>query len=168
MSHSNDLDIEKAEVAGALNLRRSIHSKENFIPVTELKNNLGSANKNDGEEESSLPLSKAKCIALVATVSGASFLNIVSLQSAVLILPTISRDLAIPESRQQWILSSYQLAFACFLLVWGRIADIYGKRSIFILGSSFVVLVTALNPLMPNEITFNLFRGLQGFVSWLA
>jgi hypothetical protein len=120
---------------------------------------------NIDEKESSLPFSKARCIALVATVTGASFLNILSLQSSVLILPTISDELGIPESRQQWILSAYNLAFGCFLLIWGRIADIYGKRSIFILGCAIVVPVTAVNPLLRNEIAFDFFRGLQGFVS---
>jgi hypothetical protein len=117
------------------------------------------------DEGSSLPFSKARCIALVATVTGASFMNTLSTQSVVIILPAIGRDLDIPASRQQWIVSSYALTFGCFLLIWGRIADIYGKRLIFILGSAFVIPVTAVNPLLPNEITFDLFRGLQGFVS---
>jgi hypothetical protein len=117
------------------------------------------------DERSKVPFSKARCIALVATVTGASFLNALSTQSVVIILPTIGKDLDIPVSRQQWLVSSYSLAFGCFLLIWGRIADIYGKRLIFILGSAFVIPVTAINPLLPNEIAFNLFRGLQGFVS---
>lgn len=69
-----------------------------------------------------------------------------------------------PESRQQWIVSSYSLTFGCFLLLWGRVADIYGKRLIFILGSVWVTAVTAANPFVPNEIAFDLFRGLHGLV----
>lgn len=82
----------------------------------------------------------------------------------VIILPAIGRDLNIPDTRQQWVVSSYILTFGCFLLLWGRIADIYGKRLIFILGSCWVTIVTAINPFMPSEITFDLFRGLHGLV----
>ncbi|KAL7925159.1 major facilitator superfamily domain-containing protein [Trichoderma austrokoningii] len=113
----------------------------------------------DGDE---LPMSKARSIALVATVTGAAFLNTLSVQSVVIILPTIGHHLAVPESRQQWIVSSYSLAFGCFLLFWGRIADLYGKRLVFILGSVWVTGITAANPFVPNEIAFNLFRGLHG------
>ncbi|KUI68607.1 hypothetical protein VM1G_04702 [Cytospora mali] len=95
------------------------------------------------------PLSKGKAIALVATVTGASFLN-------------ASRDIGIPDSRQQWVVSAYALTFGCFLLLWGRIADLYGKRKIFVLGSAWVTATTIVNPFIPNEIAFDLFRGLQG------
>lgn len=113
-----------------------------------------------------------------------------------IILPTIGRDLSIPESRLQWIVSAYALTFGTFLLLWGRIADskhlpdlvvsilgvayipvyycmsmltldggvVYGKRDIFIWGSAFVAVTLIANPFLPNEIAFDLFRGLQGLV----
>ncbi len=61
-------------------------------------------------------------------------------------------------------MSAYSLTFGCFLLLWGRIADIFGKRFIFVAGSVWVTVATAVNPLMPNEIAFDLFRGLHGLV----
>lgn len=51
------------------------------------------------------------------------------------------------------------------MLLWGRIADIYGKRDIFIWGTGFVTVTLIANPFLPNEISFDLFRGLQGLVS---
>ncbi|KAH7171024.1 major facilitator superfamily domain-containing protein [Dactylonectria macrodidyma] len=134
-------------------------------------NNLNSNNGSDGgdgdgadsiESKDELSLSKGQCIALVATVTGASFLNTLASQSVVIILPHIGRDLDIPDTRQQWIVSSYVLAFGCFLLLWGRIADIYGKRLIFILGSIWVTICCVVNPFLPSEIPFDLFRGLHG------
>lgn len=59
-------------------------------------------------------------------------------------------------------MSAYSLTFGCFLLLWGRVADLYGKRTIFVLGSAWVALTTVINPFIPNEIGFNVFRGLQG------
>ncbi|KAK3337864.1 major facilitator superfamily-domain-containing protein [Neurospora tetraspora] len=114
------------------------------------------------EQPPALPFSKARCIALVATVAGASFLNTLSSQAVVIVLPSIGRHLDIPDSRLQWVVSAYNLAFGCFLLLWGRIADIYGKRKIFIWGSAWVAITTVINPFLPNEIAFDLFRGLQG------
>ncbi|KAK8069183.1 Drug resistance protein [Apiospora phragmitis] len=114
------------------------------------------------DTRSTLPLSKGKSIALVATVTGAAFLNTLSIQAVVIILPTLGVELGIPDSRLQWIVSAYSLTFGCFLLLWGRIADLYGKRIIFILGSAFVAATLIANPFLPNEIAFDIFRGLQG------
>ncbi|KAL2172879.1 hypothetical protein VTG60DRAFT_57 [Thermothelomyces hinnuleus] len=118
--------------------------------------------ENNENLTSGLPFSKARCIGLVATLTGASFLNSMSGQAVVIILPTIGRELGIPESRLQWVLSAYSLAFGCFLLFWGRVADIYGKRKIFVAGSAWFAATTIVNPFLPNEIAFDLFRGLQG------
>ncbi|KAK3678933.1 hypothetical protein LTR78_001386 [Recurvomyces mirabilis] len=111
---------------------------------------------------SQLPMSKARTIALVVTLTGAAFLNTLSVQAAVIVLPTIGRELHIPAARQQWIVSAYSLAFGCFLLLWGRLADVYGKRFIFIWGSAWVCIVTLVCPFVKNEIGFDVFRGLQG------
>ncbi|SPO04260.1 related to aminotriazole resistance protein [Cephalotrichum gorgonifer] len=112
-----------------------------------------------------LPFSKARCIAIVATTTGASFMNTFSVQATVIILPGIARDLEIPSSRLQWVVSAYALAFGCFLLLWGRIADVFGKRFIFAAGTAWVAAVSAANPFLKNEIAFDLFRGLHGLGS---
>ena len=95
---------------------------------------IANAEKNVGEDaapiqpsennDSQLPLSKARTIALVVTLTGAAFLNTLSVQASVIILPTIGRELDIPAARQQWVVSSYSLAFGTFLLLWGRLADV--------------------------------------------
>ena len=111
---------------------------------------------------SQMPMSKARAIALVITLTGAAFLNTMSNQAVVIILPTIGRDLDIPAARQQWIVSAYSLTFGCFLLLWGRIADVVGKKQVFIWGSAWVCLTTLVCPFVPDEIGFDVFRGLQG------
>lgn len=83
-------------------------------------------------------------------------------QAAVIVLPTIGRELSIPDSRQQWIVSAYSLTFGCFLLLWGRLADVYGKRLIFIWGSAWLTVITIVLPFVKNEIGFDALRGLQG------
>jgi MFS family permease len=92
----------------------------------------------------------------------AAFLNTLTVQAVVIVLPTIGKALDIPTARQQWIVSAYSLSFGCFLLLWGRLADVYGKRLIFILGSLWVAIMTLVNPFATNEILFDVLRGLQG------
>ena len=83
----------------------------------------------------------------------------------VIILPLISRDLNIPETRQQWVVSAYALTVGSFLLLWGKLGDVYGKRLLFILGA-FWFGATALGAAFsPVEICMYTMRALQGIVS---
>ncbi|KAJ4371162.1 hypothetical protein N0V83_004378 [Neocucurbitaria cava] len=112
-----------------------------------------------------LPFSKARCVALVTTVAAAPFLSTMAVQASVIILPTIGEALNIPTSRQQWIVSAYNLTFGCFLLLWGRLADVYGRRMIFLWGSVAFTITSIVPPFLSNEIGFNIFRGLQGLAA---
>jgi EmrB/QacA subfamily drug resistance transporter len=49
-------------------------------------------------------------------------------------LPTIERSLHLSVSGLEWIVSSYLLVLGGLLLVGGRIADVYGRRRIFLAG----------------------------------
>ena len=146
----------------------SRHSKEAHAQIDpeSLEGDLERADGAPAERtvttSSQMPMSKARAIALVITLTGAAFLNTLSNQAVVIILPTIGRDLDIPAARQQWIVSAYSLTFGCFLLLWGRIADVIGKKKVFIWGSAWVCLTTLVCPFIPSEIGFDVFRGLQG------
>lgn len=146
----------------------SRHSKEahSHIDPATMENDPEKANGTPigrtTTSSSQMAISKARAIALVITLTGAAFLNTMSNQAVVIILPTIGRDLDIPAARQQWIVSAYSLTFGCFLLLWGRIADVLGKKQVFIWGSAWVCLTTLVCPFVPDEIGFDVFRGLQG------
>ena len=49
-------------------------------------------------------------------------------------LPYIGADLDIDQANLQWIVTGYALTFGGFLLLGGRLADLYGRRRIFITG----------------------------------
>ncbi|GII54355.1 MFS transporter [Planotetraspora thailandica] len=49
-------------------------------------------------------------------------------------LPHIRQALAMPGSSQQWIINAYTIVFAGFLLLGGRVADLYGRRRFFLIG----------------------------------
>lgn len=82
----------------------------------------------------------------------------------VIILPSITRDLKIPEGRQQWIVSAYALTSAAFLLLCGKLSDVYGKRLLFILGCFWIVATSFGAAFSPNEICMYTMRALQGLV----
>ena len=51
-------------------------------------------------------------------------------------VPQIIRDLGITSSDAQWVQEVYTLVFAALLLVWGRLADRYGRRRLFVTGAA--------------------------------
>jgi MFS family permease len=83
----------------------------------------------------------------------------------VIILPEISHDLNIPETRQQWVVSAYALTAGGFLLIMGKLADVYGKRTLFIFGC-FWMTATALGvAFSPVEICIYIMRALHGLAA---
>src|SRR5579863_4467208 len=51
-------------------------------------------------------------------------------------IPTIQRSLHLSIAGLEWVVSSYVLVFAGLLLVGGRLADSYGRRRLFYLGTA--------------------------------
>ena len=49
-------------------------------------------------------------------------------------LPSIQRDLGISQSELEWVVSGYALTFAVLMLTGGKLADLFGRRLIFIVG----------------------------------
>ena len=54
-------------------------------------------------------------------------------------VPSIIDDLKITSSQAQWIQETYTLVFAALLLVFGRLADVFGRRRMFEIGVSIFV-----------------------------
>ena len=50
-------------------------------------------------------------------------------------LPSAQRDLGFSDQNRQWIITAYSLAFGSLLLFGGRIADLVGRRRIFVTGA---------------------------------
>jgi EmrB/QacA subfamily drug resistance transporter len=77
-------------------------------------------------------------------------------------LPAIRTDLDLSASGLQWIVNGYTLAFGGFLLLGGRLGDVFGRRSIFIAGVAIFTVASLLNGLAANETQLVAFRSLQG------
>jgi EmrB/QacA subfamily drug resistance transporter len=55
-------------------------------------------------------------------------------------LPSMQRDLGIAVSELEWIVSAYALTFAVLMLTGGKLADLFGRRRIFIVGLAIFTL----------------------------
>ena len=49
-------------------------------------------------------------------------------------LPTMQRDLHVSISQLEWIVIAYALTFASLLITGGKLADLYGRRRLFVIG----------------------------------
>jgi EmrB/QacA subfamily drug resistance transporter len=57
-------------------------------------------------------------------------------------IPTIQRSLHLSVAGLEWVVSSYILVFAGLLLVGGRLADVYGRRRLFVIGLAVFTLAS--------------------------
>jgi MFS family permease len=63
----------------------------------------------------------------------AVFLDSMDLSLMGVALPAIGRDLSLPEDTLQWLVSGYAVTYGGFLLLGGRLADLLGRRRVFLL-----------------------------------
>ena len=76
--------------------------------------------------------------------------------------PDIERSFTgTPISTLSWILSAYNIVFAAFLVAAGRIADLIGRKRVFVLGLELFTAASALCAIAPSVGTLIAFRVLQ-------
>ena len=99
------------------------------LPTTSIAPEPGTA----GEAVNRAPASRwlALAVALTATI-------IVVLDNTVLsvAIPTIMREFDTSLASIQWVITGYALTFATFLIIGGRLGDVYGHRKVFIVGAT--------------------------------
>lgn len=77
-------------------------------------------------------------------------------------LPTIGADLGFTAASLQWPVSLYALILGAFLLPAGRLADVYGHRLLFLIGTAAIFLLSLAVALAPNSQGFSAFCALLG------
>jgi EmrB/QacA subfamily drug resistance transporter len=65
-------------------------------------------------------------------------------------LPSIAKDLKISISELEWIVTGYALVFAALLITGGKLADMYGRRRLFVIGLSIFSLSSLACGLAPS------------------
>lgn len=97
----------------------------------------------------------------------ASFVTPFMASSINVALPAISDEFSMPAILLSWVVTSYLLAAAVFLVPFGRLADIHGRKRIFLYGMWVFSAASALCAVAPDAFTLIMFRGLQGLGSAL-
>jgi len=100
---------------------------------------------------------------LVATL--ASFLTPFMGSSVNIALPSIGKEFLMDAVLLNWVATSYLLAAAMFLVPFGKIADIYGRKKIFLYGVLIYTISSFLSAISTSAITLISFRILQGIGS---
>jgi EmrB/QacA subfamily drug resistance transporter len=104
--------------------------------------------------------SEKKTILFVTCLS--SFLTAFMSSSVNIAIKVIGEEYKMDAITLSWVATSYLLSTAVFLVPFGKIADIYGRKKIFIIGLIVYSLFSFLTIFAPDSITLITLRVLQG------
>jgi EmrB/QacA subfamily drug resistance transporter len=77
-------------------------------------------------------------------------------------LPSIRTDLGFSETTLVWVVNAYMLTYGGFLLLGGRLGDLYGHRKMFLGGIAFFTAASLACGLAPSQATLIAARAVQG------
>ena len=77
-------------------------------------------------------------------------------------LPSIREDLAFTETSLVWVVNAYMLTYGGFLLLGGRLGDLYGQRRLFLLGTTLFTLASLACGLAGSQGLLVVARAVQG------
>jgi len=86
----------------------------------------------------------------------------IMLSSVHVALPDIAAELELSALSVSWISTAFLMASAMFILVFGRLADMYGRKRIFLIGTVFVVFASTIAALATGAVSLLGARFLQG------
>ncbi|WP_378733808.1 MFS transporter [Nocardia brasiliensis] len=96
---------------------------------------------------------------LITVVELVIFLDTTVLNVA---LPSIGADLGLDEAGLGWVTNAYLLAFGGFMLLGGRVADLFGPRRVFVTGLAVFTVASALAGFAGTPALLIAARALQG------
>ncbi|CAI7577802.1 unnamed protein product [Penicillium glandicola] len=107
-------------------------------------------------------MGKKKIIVVMAALCLALFLAALDMTIISTALPTIAAQFGASESGFSWIASSYLLANAACIPLWGKISDIWGRKSIIVLANVIFLVGSLICALAHNMATIIAGRAVQG------
>src|SRR5438477_13040464 len=85
--------------------------------------------------------------AALAVLVAAQFMVVLDIAIVNVALPTIKNDLHFSQEGLQWVITAYSILFGGALLLGGRMADLLGRRRMFLLGLSLFTVSSLLDGL---------------------
>ena len=101
-------------------------------------------------------------IAFVFSITMSQLLTEYFVSGFTVILPTLIRDLNIPQSSSVWPATAFSLVIASTLLVFGRLGDMWGGYPVFIGGLGWLLVWSVIAGFSINPLMLDLCRALQG------
>ena len=95
------------------------------------------------------------CLGTLMIVLDATIVNVA--------LPSIRTDLGFSEAGLTWVVNAYLLVFGGFLLLGGRLGDLYGARRVFVVGLAAFSLASLACGVATSQAFLVVARALQGF-----
>src|SRR5437764_2826358 len=92
----------------------------------------------------------------------AQFMVVLDVAIVNVALPTIKNDLNFSQDGLQWVITAYAIVFGGVLLLGGRMADLLGRRRLFVIGLAIFTVSSLLDGLAWSEGSPIAFRSLQG------
>src|SRR5579864_1884537 len=98
----------------------------------------------------------------LAVLVAAQFMVVLDIAIVNVALPTIKTDLHFSQEGLQWVVTAYSILFGGVLLLGGRMADLLGRRRMFMAGLVLFTVSSLLDGLSWSEASLIGFRSLQG------
>jgi EmrB/QacA subfamily drug resistance transporter len=108
------------------------------------------------------PTSNDRRWSALALIVTAQFMVVLDVAIVNVALPSIKADLDISQTNLQWVISAYAILFGGALLLGGRLADLLGRRRLFVTGVAVFTASSLLCGLAWSEASLILFRAVQG------
>ena len=98
----------------------------------------------------------------LAVIVAAQFMVVLDVAIVNVALPSIKTDLDFSQESLQWVITAYSIFFGGVLLLGGRLADLLGRRRLFVGGLLLFTVSSLLDGLAWSEGSLIAFRSLQG------
>ncbi len=112
-------------------------------------------------ESAQSALDPRRWIALAVIVT-AQFMVVLDVAIVNVALPSIKTDLHFTQESLQWVVTAYAILFGGALLLGGRLADLLGRRRLFVAGLVLFTVSSLLDGLAWSEGSLIAFRSIQG------
>ncbi|KAM0749875.1 MFS general substrate transporter [Meredithblackwellia eburnea MCA 4105] len=142
----------QVQVVDSAALRRTISNAQS-LPATLVV---------DDSEPLTSNLSRATKVRLLLVFCLSVFVDVLSASAFFVFTSEIVKDLDIVFAQQSWVITSYTVTFASFLLFWGRVCDLFSSKTVFVAGFFAVGICNIILSFLKDRFSFFIIRSFTG------